>query len=634
MRPMVLIFGRWRWAGLLLALGAASALARPPAPLRLTVEPAQMVLGLDPRAQLTIEGPAELAAVQLSSNLGAIEAVQRTGPGRFQAVFRPPSKRFPMVAILAAWGRVGEELLLGWTAVPLFGQGDATLKTRPRAQVEVRIGERLFGPVEADDKGLAKVPVVVPPGERAFDGTREIDLGLPATPHLHLVAPDGEIAAAVDSAVELWALVVDEKGRPRGAAELELIPSEGQAEATEVAPGLQSIAWKLPPGPAGQVLMKVRLPGDAPSDGAIQVTRREGLPSSASILMRAPSLVAGQELEIRVEVLDGAGNPSGEPVELVASAGELVDVQAESRGRMQARLRHAPTFFGRREIEVTASYGHKVLARIPVPLAAAAPEEIALQPERQKLLADGQGRASFRATVTDRFGNPVAEPRLAASADAGTVQLEATGEGEYRLEYRADRLRGTGVATLRADAGDASATAQIELVPTVSRLSLAAKAGGLLGGGTASFHGAGEASLGFLLGGETLAAGLEAAWFQLHRAESTSSGAVDGRHDFLTLSAGLRWLRDLSPTLTVWTGADAVGALVNSHLQLGDQPPQVERSLTWGAELRAGISARMALGGPLLEVRLLRLWAPRMSGSLQGRLTAVALDVGYRFEAF
>jgi len=101
----------------------------------------------------------------------------------YQADYVPPEEQLPQVAIVTAVA--GNDV--AWIAIPLWAEGDAVVKTRPRGKISVRIGSEEFGPVIADARGEAVVPVVVPPGvHEAHHGKRVIPLHVPPTRTVHL----------------------------------------------------------------------------------------------------------------------------------------------------------------------------------------------------------------------------------------------------------------------------------------------------------------------------------------------------------------------------------------------------------------------------------------------------------------
>ena len=146
--------------------------------LTIASEPPRVQLGETAKARLLIEAPSE---PRLSVSTGRIEGLRAGGEGRWEAVYLPPDDSVPQIAIISAVA--GDEV--GFFALPLWGQGDAVVKTRPRARIEVRIGEERY-PAVADEKGNVVVPVNVPPGVTAArHGLQTIDLHVPPMRLVH-----------------------------------------------------------------------------------------------------------------------------------------------------------------------------------------------------------------------------------------------------------------------------------------------------------------------------------------------------------------------------------------------------------------------------------------------------------------
>src|SRR6185503_1218846 len=97
------------------------------------------MLGTDARLSLELRGPADLTDVRVTTNHGSIEGLKATGPGRWQLDLVAPPQTWPQVAIVAAEGRSGGRALFGVRAVPMWGSGDARVRTRPGAEVTVTI---------------------------------------------------------------------------------------------------------------------------------------------------------------------------------------------------------------------------------------------------------------------------------------------------------------------------------------------------------------------------------------------------------------------------------------------------------------------------------------------------------------
>jgi hypothetical protein len=168
-------------------LAALLAMLSPGVEIR--AEPAALRLDRETRADLTFRGPPGPLRVQCSA--GKLEELTEIGPGSWHAVWRAPRSLVPQVAIIIA--RSGDAV--GFLPLPVWGGGDAEVRTRPGAVVSVNIGRERFGPMRAGADGIAHVPVVVPPGvDFAQQGERLIDLHVPRTRTVQLGPVAAEIA--------------------------------------------------------------------------------------------------------------------------------------------------------------------------------------------------------------------------------------------------------------------------------------------------------------------------------------------------------------------------------------------------------------------------------------------------------
>ena len=102
----------------------------------LSAEPSLLRIGGDARAVVRVSSVAE---PRLSASVGRFEAVQRGADGSWVASYVPPQEGPPQVAIVTAIAD-GD---VAWMAIPLAAEGDAVVKTRPRASIVVRIGDAL-----------------------------------------------------------------------------------------------------------------------------------------------------------------------------------------------------------------------------------------------------------------------------------------------------------------------------------------------------------------------------------------------------------------------------------------------------------------------------------------------------------
>ncbi|MFY2561884.1 hypothetical protein ACN469_30085 [Corallococcus terminator] len=151
----------------LLAVAASTAVAAEPpdSGLEVLATPARVVLGRDTAVALEVRVPSGTGPVRASASSGRFADERLDGGARRTFRWTPPPVRHPLVAVFAFWVEAGD----GPPQVTLFrlallGQTTLDVATAAGATVEVLLGEKRFGPIQADARGKARVPVEVPPG--------------------------------------------------------------------------------------------------------------------------------------------------------------------------------------------------------------------------------------------------------------------------------------------------------------------------------------------------------------------------------------------------------------------------------------------------------------------------------------
>ncbi|MGZ3460007.1 MAG: hypothetical protein ACXU86_16055, partial [Archangium sp.] len=226
--------------------------------IRIRSIPEHVLLGADREAEVRLELEPSATGVELFASRGEVGPLTQVEPGVFRATYVPPRQSLPQEVILVALARGPRGTLDGWSVLPLWGQGQAEVHTRPGVPVTLQVGERTFGPVQADAAGLARIPVTVPPGvHEAVFGCRRIDLGVPPQPYVHAVAERREVRADREETVGVRLYTLKREGQlPRPDA-FSFSVSRGSVSApAELAPGVFLLRWTVPPGPAGSLELK------------------------------------------------------------------------------------------------------------------------------------------------------------------------------------------------------------------------------------------------------------------------------------------------------------------------------------------------------------------------------------------
>lgn len=615
-----------------LALAAPAAAAPPP--LEVVVAPDHLTLGVDVEARVEIRGPEDLEEVSLSASAGELHGLERLAPGRFAAAYRPPARRLPQVALVAALGRSKGELAVGCASLPLWGQGDAVIRTRPGAEVSVTIGTMRFGPIVADAKGVGVVPVVVPPGVReAFQGSRAIDLGVPPAPRIHLALERPSVRADRTESLRIFAFAAAanggaERSAPRLAVDrgaLEPLPPPG--------PGVAAAVWTLPPGAAGEVLARAELNGGSPSRAERPLRVEPGPPARIALRTESTSHTAGEaDLAVEIEVVDAAGNPVREPPQLRASAGAATAPVRTPEGAFAARVALPSRLSSARELTLVADAGGGLSARVAVALAPARPFTLRLDPARAELVADGRAALPLKLRVEDRFGNAIEAKGLSlvARATAGEVRARWA---EGIVEYLAARGLAPGSAAVEVAGEGLAARADVDLYPAVRSLRLAPAAGVATDARSfgAPWLGA-QAAWRFPMRRGAIAAGAEVSWLRRARSEEIGGARVDGAQELLSGDLAVGWLIPMSPRWQLSVQAGAGATQVASAVRLGSQPTVRERAAVANGFAGIWVGPRVGPGGPFAEVRAWLFGAPPLT-SVRGGLFAVSWAIGWSYEA-
>jgi hypothetical protein len=604
--------------------------------LRIAADPPRIVLGQDGGTELAIAAPPEVEELTVSTSAGRIEGLRRLPTGGFVARLRAPAERFPQIAIVAAVARGASGALLdGWLAIPLFGQGDAKVRSAPGSKITLRIGERTFGPRAADASGLAVIPVVVPPGVReAHHGFRPIDLNVPETPLLLAVADRTVVAADQQEQVRLLVYVV----APHGAARRGDVPvfeaTRGWVTVAAREPGAYEAIWRLPPGPVGEERVVVRLPGSAPSRGTLRLTTVAGAPTTVAIAFDREALVAddAREVTITARVLDAAGNQTAAArVDLDADVGELSPAVERAPGVYDARLRVSPRFAGRKEVVVTArAEGSGVAGSRPLPLRSGAPTQARL--EDRVVVADGAREAALRIEVLDQFDNRVERTPIVTAAFGHVLDVAPSGDGAgYALRYVGPAVEGRADDVLQIDVGTVRVEGRIGLIPPRARTGLFVAAGVAAGGSRGA---SGRTAQLVLERDAATRRGFDLAWRVEAAALATrgEGGGPLGAHPIAAdapvtagataLLGGLSARRDLRGGPTTWASLTA-GLLVGRVRADG----ALESGAAPAARLALGFGLRQRLGMPFVEVGLLAA-----GGRAADPLPLFTISTGVRFD--
>ncbi|HEX9244437.1 MAG TPA: hypothetical protein VF875_18515 [Anaeromyxobacter sp.] len=578
--------------------------------IRIGAEPARLELGKDDGCELRIAALPDVEELTFTASAGRVEAVRRLPGGGFVARFRAPAEHVPRVAIVAALGRGSRGLEDGWLAIPMAGRGTARVRGAPGTAVTLRVGDRLFGPAVIDASGVAAIPVVVPPGIReAHHGFRPIDLPVPETPLVHAVADRAVVRADREEKVRILAYVVAPHGAARRGDAPALEPSRGTVAVAEREPGAWSGTWTLPPGPAGEDRLAVRLPSSAASPAVLRVTALVGPPATVAISFDRPGLVAGGEpATVTARALDGGGNQVAATLALDAAAADLSEVRVVRPGEVVARVAAGERLRGEEAVVSAAAPELGISGARALPLRPDAPASSRFAPQ-VLVRGDGRTEVALHVAIADRFGNPAAVAPEVTAERGRVVGVARRSPGDFEVRYLPPVVDEPAREVLRARAGAAVATLEPLVAPPspAFRLEAGAGAGGELGG--------------------RFAAGV--ATFAVERPADLAAALRVGLEPALRVEAGL------VATSEATLGAALAGASVR-HLVSGTATLSASAalgvafgagSLSPAARAAAALAVRAGPLEPFVELSVLGVRAPA-----PGAFAAAALSLGVRIE--
>lgn len=412
----------------------------PGARVALSLEPAQPVKGRERSALLRVrlgrgDGTADpdSAPPVLRANVGTIEALERVGPGEFQARYLLPATRYPEVAIivaLSAWphpasvhGAFGHVLVPLATAIELPG------RTEPNARMQLEIAGVGYGPVVSDAQGRFKLPIVVPPGHRFARGIAEdragnrrrtqIDLMLPPTDQLACVHNPTRLPADGAARARILCASSDPFGKPTRAARATLKATRGQLSAPrQTEEGVQEWIYTAPREVFGDDTLSasVRLPSGTSTE-QLEVELVQGPADRVELTSPRSTVHRGAVVGFSVQIRDAFGKPRDDVVpEVTASEGEVTAVGKDGPARFSGSVRVPEAGPAGGSLDVTArAFG-----------------PLGTQPsELRAWIADGKLRAAF----VDPAGWPVpGQPLSIRSRPSRTTEAPQTVDAADKIE--------------------------------------------------------------------------------------------------------------------------------------------------------------------------------------------------------
>jgi hypothetical protein len=598
--------------------------------LRVVADPPALILGERARATLRIETGG--GAPRITVSAGRLEAARHVAPGVFTAEFVPPDEAVPQLAIVSAVA--GDAC--GWTAIRLVGQGEAIVRSSPRARIVVRIAERMFGPALADCDGVARLPVVVPPGVHfAYHGSRAIPLSIPPIHRVHIVVDPTSARADLDTDAAVRIFATTEEGLPLAGARIAVTTSAGEVpRMTEIAPGELVGRWHVPAGPARDETLTARIAGDPPV-AAARLSRSVG--PVAKIDVAPQALAAGTDVErvqIEVRTSDAAGNPVDTDVAPTAEPGAASRAVRLAAGVSRFSVRLPADAGGRDRVEIAAVAGG-ITARSAISLIAGAPARITTALSDPVLAADGRTTGELRFAVVDARGVPAREATPAFRAAELAAALRPERPGHFVLSYRSPLRADDATAVLRVDAAGLSSASQVRLLGARSQLEIAPSFGVALTRARALLETSVHAVAWTRRLGPDLGAGLELGWSAASERAPAAAGtpALEADARYFRLLARGGWRRATSRRALLWVSLGAGATRASSSMRLAGIPSLAEAAWVPSAAASVAWGIRAWRGFPYLELGARWQADPHLTG-LSGAVVPLTVSAGYRLEVF
>jgi hypothetical protein len=607
--------------------------------LSFTVAQPRIVLGDTAAVDVTIVakradgGPLDVARPALRVSTGTVSAPKRTAAGTWVTTFTPPAEQFPHVAILFASVETSTMTAVGFVPLHLWGKGQTTVRTKPKSQVTVFIGNESFGPVAAAANGAAKVDIVVPPGpehavarsidEVGNESQKTIDLGVPTFNRLAAMALDDTVTP--EGSARVLAFVVDKKGEPLFDAKLTGRASSGSVgDVDGLAPGMFRLIARPAASAKGKVTVEVALEGAASSKARAILDVIAGTPARALLSASKSALSADDARAITVDVklVDAGGNPITPRAATVdVDLGRVDDVDDTGNARQVTWVLPAELVKPKATLTVRTPAG-TVLGTQEIALFAGRPAAASFD-KVEAVVADGAASVEVRLRVVDAAGNALVPTGAAFQVEPSIGRFVAgTVDGKtYRARFVPEPRDHDDIATLRGTVAGLAAETNVRLVPR-PRARLLVGPGVVVGTNYGSLVQAGP-DLSLLVRLPGFDGGVHAG-LNVSMLQSVSAPAgVDHRAFPVVVEAAWRPL--LTPDLAAHVGV-AAGFVLTDELQ-GDARLVLPGAL---ASVVTGLGYRLGPGFAELDLRV-GFGDTFPTSTTVGLPLGAAVVAGYRF---
>ncbi len=434
---------------------------------RITVSanPSQLLLGQDASStiniQLDVASGESLQDVHLAVAPSAGEVTNLTylGNGRYTALFTPPKVNYPHVAILAVVDQQDPSRSYGVVSIPLVGKTAYPVTTSPGAKVMLKVGNREFGPIEADAKGQATVPIVVPPGVQ--EGTlttavgsetrqQKLDLKVPEARRIKLFPVHAAVPADKAFTVPVRVAVTTPEGNPASNAQVTVSASVGTVSApVHEGNGIYRVDFTPPVDVAGSQVTFAATLASNPSVQVDKVTMpltpiRPGSVKLTAEPMRLPPGATGFKAMVQVLGPDNVGM-GGKEIVFAANGAQLKEPVKDLRSGDYQGI-----------FQVTGTGPVELAATVRTAATGNPFRQLLMLPTADRLPNDGLSSVMLTIIAVDEFGYPVGNVPLTLKAiqGDGSVPSSATTDASGYAQVYYTAGRGAGLVTLQATSAD------------------------------------------------------------------------------------------------------------------------------------------------------------------------------------
>ena len=176
--------------------------------------------------------------IRVAISEGEVDNITSLGNGVFNARYTPdPKKGFPHFTLLTAMDPRSPTEVLGGYALAQQGKTTFPVTTIPNSNVIIEIGERKFGPMQANANGRVNIPIIVPPNVgqatliSAIGGSTQkepLDLRIPRTQRILFFPAQKTVPADSTQKIPLRIFAIDNTGKPDTNAKIVLSSDLGE----------------------------------------------------------------------------------------------------------------------------------------------------------------------------------------------------------------------------------------------------------------------------------------------------------------------------------------------------------------------------------------------------------------------